>query len=363
MAIRDYIRKNQKYLHLAVVIVICVYALYLRADARASAKLWVDEQVQIERMDRPLVEFFRHIPDHQYCGYLAGDYYLVYPFVRMFGPNNKWGLAIPHIISTILGFWLLYLICRRYFKTVWGYLITFTVVCFNPTLLQHAFEIRRYAVLPTLALACLYLAFKLVDQNIKMSLKKKWLIAAFFILTIWFDIYGVVILCLPLLFALLTKRGDSEFSTITKHTIKFMSIVLCLAMPLWFYSVFGPHAKFGSMNVFLYIPNPLLDIVGFLKGIFANLVGYRHKPLYLLLIGLLFPFLIPDKKRFQQIAFLFITVLVPIGLIFVIDLITKYWFIQRQFIWVMPFFAFFLGWSWDSAIHYLGKKMSRSKNA
>lgn len=361
MAIRDYIRKNQKYLHLVVVIIICVYALYLRGETRASGKLWTDERVQIERMDRPLVEFLRYIPQHQYCGYLAGDYYLVYPFVRIFGPNNKWGLAIPHIIFTILGFWLLYLICRRYFNTVWGYLITFSVVCFNPTLLQHAFEIRRYAVLPTLALACLYLAFKLVDQNIKMSLKKKWLIGTFFVLTVWFDVYGVVILCLPLLFALLTKIKDPAFKLIIKDTIKFMAIVLAIAMPLWFFSIFGPHRPPDPWDPFQYIPNPLTNIIGFLKAVFANLIGYRHKQLYILLLGVILPMIIPYKKRFQQIAFLIIMVFIPVGVILSVDVMTKYWFIQRQFIWVMPFFAFFLGWVWDSVICYTTKFIRRNK--
>ena len=140
-----------------------------------------------------------------------------------------------------------------------------------------------------------------------------------------------------------------------------MLIVFCLAMPLWFYSIFGPHAKLPPLNVFLYIPNPLLDISGFLKGVFANLVGYRYKQFYLLLAGLLFPFLIPDKKRFQQIAFLFIMVFIPIGLILIIDIVTEYWFIQRHFIWVMPFFALFLGWSWESFILYITEKFGFKK--
>jgi len=360
MAIRDYIRKNQKYLHLIVVIIICVYALYLRADSRASGKLWTDERVQIERMDRPLVEFLRYIPVHQYCGYLAGDYYLVYPFVRIFGPNNKWGLAIPHIISTILGFWLLYLICKRYFKTIWGYLITFTVVCFNHTLLQHAFEIRRYAVLPTLALGCLYFSLRLLDRDI--TVKKKWAIGTFFVLTIWFDVYGVLMVGLSLIFSLLSKLRDPSFDRIAKHVFKFIFLVFCLAMPLWFFSIFGPHSSFGSLDPFQYIYNPLTNTIGFLKAVFANLIGYRYKQLYLLLIGVIFPFIIPQKQRFQQIAFLFIMVFIPVGLILIIDVITKYWFMQRQFIWVMPFFAFFLGWAWNSAIVYLKEKISRVKH-
>ena len=41
-------------------------------------------------------------------------------------------------------------------------------------------------------------------------------------------------------------------------------------------------------------------------------------------------------------------ILLPIGLIFAMDVYSQYWFIQRQFVFVMPFFAFFVAWSWDA---------------
>jgi len=362
MAVLAYFKKHRNKIYPLLVIIICIYALYLRAEWRAGCKLWIDERVQIERMDKPFWDFVRAIPEHQYCGWLAGDYFVTWPFARLF-PNNKWGIGIPHIISTILGFWLLYLICKRYFKSIWGYLITFTVVCFNQTLLQHAFEIRRYAILPTLALGCLYLAFKLVDQNIRMRVRNKWITGIFFALVVWFDIYGIVILFLPVLFALSTKRRNPAFAVIVKHTIKFMAVIICVTMPLWLYSVFGPHNTFGVYDPFEYIPNPLQDTIGFLKGVFANLIGYRYKILYVLLAGVIFPFILPYKKRFQQIAFLLILVFIPLGVILTVDVIKKYWFIQRQFIWVMPFFALFLGWSWESAISYVKGKIIRGKNA
>ena len=311
---------------------------------------------QLNLMSGSFIDLLKSVPDHAYCSYITGDYYLIYPFFKIFS-YNKWGLAIPHIIATILGFYILYLICKRYFKTIWGYLITFSVVCFNATLINHATEIRTYAVLPTLALATFYFSQLLVDQNINMSIKKKWAIGIFFVLVIWFHAYGIAILSLPLIFSLLTKQKDKSFKVILKDTAKFLSIVFLVAMPLWIYSVFGPHYVWQNLNVdvFKFIPNPFENIMGFSKAIFGNLIGY--KKLYFLLIGLTFPFLVFYKDRFQQISFLIITVFIPIGLIFSVDVRTKYWFLQRQFIWVMPLFAFFLGWSWDSLFYYIGKKL------
>ena len=358
MFLKHYIKTGQKYFRPFIVVVISVYALYLRLVKLAHHKFWVDEEFQLSLMQGSFLDLLKAVPRAEYCSYLSGDYYLIYPFFKIFS-YNKWGLAIPHIIVTILGFYLLYLICKRYFKTIWGYLITFSVVCFNGTLINHATEIRTYAVLPTLALATFYFSQQLVDQNINMNIKKKWAIGAFFVLVIWFHAYGIAILSLPLIFSLLTKWKDKSFVIILKHTVKFLSVVFLVAMPLWIYSVFGPHYVWqtSNINTFQYIPNPLENMIGFSKAILGNLVGYKR--LYFLLIAAIFPFIIPYKKRFQQMSFLIIAVFIPIGLILLVDIITKYWFLQRQFIWTMPFFAFFLGWSWDSFFEYVSSVEER----
>ena len=162
-----------------LVLFISAYALYLRLLKLNNHTLWCDEGFQLRIMKGSFITMINSLPQWEFCSYLSGDYILIYPFFKIFS-YNKWGLAIPHILATILGFWLLYLICKRYFKTIWGYLITFTIVCFNATLINHATEIRTYAVLPTLALACFYLAQKLIDQNINMNIRKNWLSELFF---------------------------------------------------------------------------------------------------------------------------------------------------------------------------------------
>ena len=43
-------------------------------------------------------------------------------------------------------------------------------------------------------------------------------------------------------------------------------------------------------------------------------------------------------------------IVLPLQLLFLADLFNRYWFIQRQFVWVMAWYAFFLGWCWDSII-------------
>lgn len=355
MFLSNYVKQVKRYLNPLVVFSICGYALYLRLiHLSTHLSLWLDEDYQVARMHGSFMDMLRALPQTEYCPYLSGDYYLIYPFFKIFS-FNKWGLAIPHIIATIVGFYLLYLICRRYFKTIWGYIITFTIVCFNSNLIIHATEIRAYAVFPTLALACLYLSLKLVDQNINMSLNKKWAIGTFFVLTIWFHVYGILILFCSLAFPLLTKIKDKNFKLIIKDLAKLLSVVFIVAMPLWLISVFGPHTVYNRYNTFQYIPSPFKNVVGFLKSVFGNLIG--RKQLYFLLLGIILPFIVPYKKRFQQMVFLALAVIMPIGLILLSSLKNEHYFLQRYFVWVMPFFAFFLGWSWDSSIGYIRKKL------
>ncbi len=356
------IKDRKKYLPLFVVAIISIYALYLRLQRLAGHTFTPDEWAQIYFINRPFLDLLKNIPNFEFCSYTTfGDYFLTWPFFKIFG-DNKWGLAIPHIIATVLGFYLLYLICKLYFKTIWGYIITFVIVCFNATLIIHATELRPYAILPTLALATFFFSRLLVEQP-DISIKKKWLLGAFFVLAIWTHVYGIAMFFLAVTFNLLSKLYDKSFKAILKTNMRLFFIVLCIAMPLWFYSVFGPHkpipAFYGPV-MFAHIPNPVIDIIGFLKAIFGNLMGY--KKLYLLLVSIIFPFIIPCKDRFKQVAFLFIMVFLPILLILLADLKSKYYFVQRQFIWVMPFFAFFMGWTWESLIVYIYEKFHFSKN-
>ena len=367
-----FIGSKVRYLSPLVTVAICIYALYLRLETLGQRNLWSDELYQLNLMKGSFINLLQLLGRFEHGGYLSGDYYLIYPFFKIFG-YNKWGLAIPHFVATVLGFWLLYLICKRYLKTVWGYIITFSLVCFNATLICHATEIRRYAVLPTLALACFYLSLKLIDRKVTISIRDKIITGSVFVVTIWFHVYGILMVFLAVLFSLLikgilpaaysvfTKAKSESFDPIIRDILRISLIAVCIAAPLWLISVFGRHLSLPpGVDTFKYIPNPVKDASGFLKAIFGNLVGY--KPLYFLLIGGIFPFILPHKERFLQILFVIIMIFIPLAMIFLADLKTNYWFLQRQFIWLMPFFAFFLGWSWDSAIVYLKGKTVKIKD-
>lgn len=350
---------NKRVLRIVIVLAICIFALYLRIDRLAHHEFWADELDQLSKLDRPFLEFLRLLPGWEFCSYLSGDFYLIYPFLKVFS-YNKWALAIPHILITILGFYLVYVISKLYLKTLFGYIITFLVVCFNATLIFHATEIRYYAVLPTLALAAFYASY-LLTSDAELSPKKKILIGAVFVLVILFQAFGIFIFLVTLFYNLLVRLADKKgLADFFRKNIKFFLVILLIVVPVWLFSVLGRHLAYRiDCAVFQYIPNPLLDSIGFLKGIFGNLVGNRK--FYFLLVGLPFPFTFNLKDRFRQIIFLFVMVFLPIEMILFSDLSISYWFLQRQFIWVMPFFALYLGWVWDSMFESIGIKLLKNK--
>jgi hypothetical protein len=133
-------------------------------------------------------------------------------------------------------------------------------------------------------------------------------------------------------------------------------IVISIGLPFWLYCVFGPSRIRLDFDVYKYIPDPRINIVGFLKAIFGNLVGF--KKFYFLLVALAFPLILAYKERLKQIFFLFIMVFFPVLLVYICDIKAQMYFLQRQFIWTMPYFAIILGWSCDSFVSYVIPKLS-----
>jgi 4-amino-4-deoxy-L-arabinose transferase-like glycosyltransferase len=370
------ISRAEGYLCPALVFFICAYAMCLRlttagrnyihvALGETETGLMGDSFGQVSQMNVPFLAMLKELPKYDLSGYLSGDHILVYPFFKLFG-ENIWGLAIPHIIVTVIGFYILYILCKQYFESIWGYVITFGIVCFNETLIWHATEIRPYAVFPTLALAALYFSELLVSEGRYMSMKKKAGIGAYFVLLIWFHTMGILILVFPLAYALLSKVRDPEFLYTLRSVAKFLFIVFLIALPFWFYSqsttrILDTPSIWGKLfsssyntNTYEYIANPLVDPIEFLRNVCGNLIG--KKPLYFLLLGVFFPFILNHKDRVKQMTFLIVAVFLPLLAIWLHAVMKNYWFIQRTFIWVMPLFALFLGWSWESLYRHLVKR-------
>lgn len=345
----------------------------MRFKSTHERTLWNDEVYQLLQTTGPFKTFWLRNFYGDFSSF-PGDYLLTYPFIKFFLIQNglqndiaafnayKWGLLIPQIAATLMGFYFLYLICERHFKTLWGFVVTFTVFGFNALLIFHAFEFRAYSFLPTFALAGFYVLDILVTEYTTLSRAKKFLIAIFLLFASAFHLFNLIVLGLVLTYILVVSVHSSErgqYRSFLKDSpaLKFIVPVFFAAFFLWlWYLRLGPiHEGKGidisARPVFEHtpIPNPLIRPLGFFKTIVIDdLLG--HAPSSFLLVGLPLAFLFPNKNKPRLLGFFLLMIVLVIEGILLAALWKQYMFLPRQFIWAIPFFAFFIGWCWDSFI-------------
>ncbi len=88
--------------------------LFLRFDNLRQRQLWNDEIFQLSNTLGAFKPFWKRLAYGDMTSF-PGEYLLTYPFAAVFH-DNKWGLAVPHILATMRGG----LISGRTFVTVFG---------------------------------------------------------------------------------------------------------------------------------------------------------------------------------------------------------------------------------------------------
>lgn len=357
-----FFRKN---LNACIAIFFTFLGLFLRFKKLAGRDLWNDEIYQLSMTTGHFKPIWQRVTSGDLTCF-PGEYLINYPFVRFFG-GSKWLINIPHYIATFFGFYFLYLICKKHIKTSWGFAVAFLVLCFNANLIFHSFEFRPYAVLPTLSLASFYFAEMIVSDWPQLSRLKKFLIGGFFIWVIVYHAYGVMIVGLCLLYAIMAEAGKRPYGNIIKDMRLFLLSVGLLGFLLFIWYILGTWwecLQGGSRNTFDFYPNPassLSDFSRFFRQISFNLMAHKNFGQKHLALGVWIAFLLPNKDCFKQMGFFLLMIVLPIMLILESDLRSGYWFLDRQFIWVMSLYAFFLGWCWDAIIVYVMGKAEKLK--
>lgn len=355
MSLINFFRKNS---HLFAALFFTLLGLYLRFKSLAERELWGDEVYQLALTAGPFKPIWQRFSSGDFTSF-PGGYLINYPFVALFG-SNKWLINIPHYFAAILGFLFLYLICKKHLKTFWGFVVAFFVICFNRHLIFHSFEFRPYAVLPTLSLASFYFSGLIVSEWERLSGLKKSLIGAFFIFTIIYHAYGFAIVGLCLFYFILLEARKSSFREVIKKISPFLLPVGVTAALLFIWYATGntaSRANFQGSNIktFDFYPNPSNDFVHFIRQVFANLMDHKKYGQKHLALGIWISLALCRKERFQLAGFFVLLIVVPILLILSLDLLAGYWFLDRQFVWVMSLYAFFLGWCWDSILSLFKK--------
>jgi hypothetical protein len=336
-----------------VILLLSLLGIFLRLWRLHKRDLWCDEIYQFHCMQGAFKPFWVYQTYGDHTSF-PGEYLLQYPLVQIFG-MNKWGLVAPHLIFNIVGFYLLYEICQIYCRSWVGYIASFLIYTLNDNLMFHSLEFRPYAMLPVIALASLYFSHLLLSKEFQSSKSKMILLGILFFLMINYHIYGIAACLLPLAYTIFynIKKGNN----LSSFPWLWLLVVIIFSFPVWLwyasFNHFGlsPNLKAQSyVDTFQFIDDPREHFISFFKAVMGNLTGIRKGGAIWIITFI--AFLIPAKERLLQVAFAVLLIIIPVILILYFDIRSHYWFLDRQFVWVMPWAALFIGWVLDSSYIY-----------
>lgn len=333
-------------------LLISLIGLFLRFRLYWNKPFWNDETYQLAQTQGAFKPFWKWNFYGDFTVF-PGDYLLTYPFIRFF-PEWEWGLRIPHVIATFALFILFYFLCCRHLKSIGGFIVAFLILAFNATLINHSFEFRPYAVLPVLAVGTLLFMEYLVDDSRQRNFWSDFGGVLFLIFVTMFHAYGFYMIFFSVLLIFFTQLDRQSFKELLLQRGKYIVRVIVVCGLIWLWYAIGSKVTFKispdrfagtDIHPFRYIPHPLLEPVGFAKGVIGNLTGNKY--LYVFLLGLVGIFMGGKERVRYQVRFLMCLIIIPLFLMLTLTLMGGYYFLQRQFIWVMPLWALFLAQQWD----------------
>jgi hypothetical protein len=240
--------------------------------------------------------------------------------------KDFWILASPKIVLTLLSLYLFYLFCRP--LSLLGICAAFSILCFNPVLIYHAFMLRPYGILPELAIINLYLG-----SRYNNSFWFNFLYGLVIVFTCVNHAYGILIAGLPLFMT----------TSLRPKQVYFWSLI---AMICW--------VHYASYNTFGIHPNAVQSVVDPFK--FTTRVNFFYNLSFPFIAGssAFLPFVLLALPRAGAKRFFWLLGMlgIPLLLIILIDIKTSYWILPRQYCWLFPYFAFWSG----SAISLIGKE-------
>ena len=166
--------------------------------------------------------------------------------------------------------------------------------------------------------------------------------------------YGLLMLIAGLSFCVTVRMIESGASVSKgfganpyRHIFfPFLGVVF-LSIPLWYIflntpivkSMDGSTFQYAGLTVRSYVHEWIKPGIKGLSQVIALYYGFKPFRILLLTTAVIGTFYFLVKKKWAAILFPVAWVAGPTGAIYFADLYLGYWFIQRQFLWVMPFWA------------------------
>jgi len=354
-----------------------VYFL-LRLQLRLSSSLLNDEQVTTGGLHLPFVQWItEYLPRSDY--HFATSYLVLYP-VGHWISLSPFILCIPYAIISCLFYFvfvkvnwpaLLNLSPKDpVISPIWLNIVAAVLVTHNATQIEHAFAVRPYGSLSLLAVFALCLSMKvLTSDRFRLSY-----VLGIAVLSVYHN-YGVMMIFYSTLYIfaryfILPDTTLSGEKVKMPHLAAILTMVtgFALAAPLWLYYVNSTVLQ--ALNITAYDPAVHTLVHYYIKPgikgvtqVAALYYGFKPFRLMLFAVMLVGVFYFIRKRKWQVLLFPICLVILPTAVIYLFARLSNYWFIQRTFIWVMPFHAVFVSAAMYAAVNWMACKLlpGRSK--
>lgn len=304
----------------------------------AYRPLWIDEIEQLRGItgtfSNLIIHYLPSLP-----GAMPGDYVLTWPFAQI--STDKWILAIPHFFCMI-GLYLVFIfLAKEKVRNLFFFALALYFLSVNKTLAYHALELRPYASIPLLAL----LTFTVTRSAIeKPNLSRSQIVGyiVLFALVLSYHLYGIFMLGGSLMYHIVYSRKENSLKTALVRSLMWCSGACLLTFPVWNHIISKPTPLHEGAT-FEFIQGPWYIKA---KSVIALLTGTPR--IYPFLIPVALSFLPGCADRMKRAWFIVWLTVLPILAILYLDVQSNYYFVQRQFVWCMPFWALWMAWSMEA---------------
>jgi len=262
--------------------------------------------------------------------------------------SNKWVLAFPHALAMVASFYVLYRICLEDFETIWGPIIVFLLYTLNSNLVFHALEFRPYAVLPVLALLFYWRSRLALERDVwSFSDRLSWGFLIF--LTMLFHFYGILMIGVILTYRVLSSRTPRPLHSLMRRPwMSTAALAGLLALPIWFYYLLPNVGEIHIFDPFEFGGHGPVRVMAFVLGNLGTVPVRWAWILEVLIVAA--SLVLPCPGRRDRWLWILVVIALPIGVIFFPDWLEHYWFLQRQFVWVIPFWSLLVGQAVEALI-------------
>ena len=334
---------------------------FLRLKYRFRPEFFSDELHTISGFQHPFADYLlQYLPRNEF--HYPLDFLLMYPIGHWIS-SSQFAIMIPHLLAMVLFFVLLVVINWQKVLSLsfsspdpkWLNILAALMMTFNETQILHSLILRPYAILSLLAIVAIVLAEAVLGAE-RFNVGLVFMISGFIV----FHNYCLLMFCIGIGYIgmkSLKSLTFSSFASLLKSrmcSIKIITLGILLSVP-----VLAVYHQAPALRP-EYLANSQIDPHQYIKpglkgwiqvlAIYYGFIPFRILLLSLTVFGTL---LFVVEKKWKPILFLLMWVVIPTLLIYIVDVRMKYWFIQRQFLWVMPFHAVYVAAATFFSLHWL----------